>query len=267
MTADAPLYRVTAPTYLAGGYYTPESQPEGGLQWDGEPNSALDPLNASAEKRVKAYEEARDRREAGAHRPLSSALKEAGVDTSALERDRDAAVARADAAEEKLVTLTADLAVVTRERDELAAQVAKFDHDSDGRIGGAGVPPVTVDVVQPTPALAEGHEALAPAPQAIDDLAEARTTPGDSPEKLEAIEREVDEANGKLTTAQNAALDHDGDAKAGGSTPKAGRSAEEEAERAALFKFFKELDVKVFAGSTTEKLRAKKAEIEAATAP
>lgn len=29
----------------------------------------------------------------------------------------------------------------------------------------------------------------------IDDLADARTTPGDSPEKLEAIEREVDEAN------------------------------------------------------------------------
>ena len=42
--------------------------------------------------------------------------------------------------------------------------------------------------------------------------------------EFEAIEREVDEANGKLTTAQNAALDHDGDAGAGGSTPKAASS-------------------------------------------
>lgn len=116
------------------------------------------------------------------------------------------------------------------------------------------------------PAADQPEIEAAPAP-VVDDLADTRTTPGDSPEKLEAIEREVDEANGKLTTAQNAALDHDGDAKAGGSTPKAGRSAEEEAERAALFKFFKDLDVKVFAGSTTDKLRAKKAEIEAATAP
>lgn len=101
----------------------------------------------------------------------------------------------------------------------------------------------------------------------IDDLADTRTTPGDSPEKLEAIEREVDEANGKLTPAQDAALDHDGDKKAGGSTPKAGRSPEEEAERAALFAEFKERGVKVFAGSTTDKLRAKLAELKAADAP
>ncbi|GEM_PF-6411952 len=99
----------------------------------------------------------------------------------------------------------------------------------------------------------------------LDDaqLAVSRTTPGDSNEKLEAIEREVDEANGKLTAAQHAALDHDGDNKAGGSTPKAGRSPEEEAERAALFAEFKERGVKVFAGSTTEKLREKLAEINA----
>lgn len=97
----------------------------------------------------------------------------------------------------------------------------------------------------------------------VDDLADARTAPGDSAEKLEAIEREVDEANGKLTAAQNAALDHDGDNKAGGSTPKAGRSPEEEAERAALFAEFKARGVKVFAGSTTEKLREKLAELNA----
>jgi len=133
------------------------------------------------------------------------------------------------------------------------------------------------DTPEPEPApLIPLHEegvlplpAVEPVPEIVpvDDLADVRTTPGDGAEKLEAIEREVDEANGKLSPAQAAALDHDGDKKAGGSTPKAGRSAEEEAERAALFKFFKDLDVKVFAGSTTEKLRAKKAEIEAATAP
>lgn len=71
----------------------------------------------------------------------------------------------------------------------------------------------------------------------------------------------------ELTPAQEAALDHDGDGKAGGSTPKAGRSPEEEAERAELFATFKALGVKVFAGSTTEKLREKLAEIESATAP
>lgn len=36
---------------------------------------------------------------------------------------------------------------------------------------------------------------IQPKAQTVDDLADARTTPGDSPEKLEAIEREVDEAN------------------------------------------------------------------------
>lgn len=76
-----------------------------------------------------------------------------------------------------------------------------------------------------------------------------------------------DAADRALTPAQDAALDHDGDKKAGGSTPKAGRSPEEEAERAALFATFKDLGVKVFAGSTTEKLREKLKEIEAETAP
>lgn len=100
---------------------------------------------------------------------------------------------------------------------------------------------------------------------ALDDaqLAASRTIPGDSAEKLEAIEREIDEANGKLTEAQHIALDHDGDNKAGGSTPKVGRSPEEEAERAALFAEFKTRGVKVFAGSTTEKLREKLAELNA----
>lgn len=67
-----------------------------------------------------------------------------------------------------------------------------------------------------------------------------------------------------LTPAQTEALDHDGDKKAGGSTPKAGRSPEEEAERAALFAEFKARGVKVFAGSTTEKLREKLTELTAA---
>lgn len=42
---------------------------------------------------------------------------------------------------------------------------------------------VNAQYVQPSPT------------EAVDDLADARTTPGDGPEKLEAIEREVDEAN------------------------------------------------------------------------
>lgn len=36
----------------------------------------------------------------------------------------------------------------------------------------------------------------------VDDLADTRTTPGDSPEKLEAIEREVDEANAAARDAE-----------------------------------------------------------------
>lgn len=121
---------------------------------------------------------------------------------------------------------------------------------------------------EPAPVIPLQEEGVLPLPKdepsaSADDLADARTMPGDSAEKLEAIEREVDEANGKLTLAQNAALDHNGDNKAGGSTPKAGRSPEEEAERAALFAEFKERGVKVFAGSTTEKLREKLAELNA----
>lgn len=148
-------------------------------------------------------------------------------------------IAERDAALERAVTAETDLATVTAERDALAEQIA----------------------------LLKGPDAPDADAVVVDDLADVRTVPGDSAEKLEAIEREVDEANGKLTPAQDAALDHDGDNKAGGSTPKAGRSPEEEAERADLFATFKSLGVKVFAGSTTEKLRAKLAEIEAETAP
>ncbi len=121
----------------------------------------------------------------------------------------------------------------------------------------------------PDPVIALRQEGVLDLPAAdqpapvVDDLSDVRTMPGDSAEKLEAIEREVDEANGKLSPAQDAALDHDSDKKAGGSTPKAGRSPEEEAERAALFAEFKERGVKVFAGSTTEKLREKLAELNA----
>lgn len=51
-----------------------------------------------------------------------------------------------------------------------------------------------------------GEEQTPPEQPAVDDLADARTTPGDSPEKLEAIEREVDEANAAAET-RNDALD------------------------------------------------------------
>lgn len=216
MTDQTALYRIIAPTYLAGSLYSAENQPADGVPWDGPPNAAMVPLNAAAERRVAALTEK-------AKRPATQSAGDKADNVVA------ALTARAETAEARVSELIV-------ERDALADQLA---------------------------AMAKS----APAVEPIDDLADARTTPGDSSEKLEAIEREVDEANGKLTPAQNAALDHDGDDKAGGSTPKAGRSPEEEAERAALFKFFKELDVKVFAGSTTEKLRAKKAELEAATAP
>lgn len=250
MTADAPLYRVTAPTYLAGGYYTPENQPEGGLLWDGEPNSALDPLNSAAEKRVKAYQAEREKRENASERPLSRVLKDVSADTSAVERERDAAVDRAEKAEARNEELTAEVADLTRERDALAAQVAKFDRDGDGNIGGSARrdgqnPNPTVDVQPVSPALAAGNEVLAPAPQTVDDLADVRTEAGDSPEKLEKIEREVDEANGK---------------KVKGADGKPKRSAKEEAARKAAIAILREKKVKFFAGATTEALVAQAAE-------
>lgn len=45
--------------------------------------------------------------------------------------------------------------------------------------------------------------------EAIDDLADARTTPGDSPEKLETIERETDEAKAQAAAAATATFTDD----------------------------------------------------------
>lgn len=241
MTADTPLYRVTAPTYLGGGYYNPENQPENGLTWDGEPNAALEPLNAAAEKRVKAYEADRERREARAESSVSGSVKTAGKEVAHLERERDAAVDRAVRAEARIDELLDENGTLKTENAKLSAQVAKFDHDGDGNVGGAREgqnPNPTVDVVNPTPALADGQEALAPAPQTVDDLADARTEPGDSPAKLEKIEREVDDANGKKPKA---------DAK-----PK--RSPEEEKDRKEAIAILREKKVKFFAGASTDDL-------------
>ncbi|HEV7352590.1 MAG TPA: hypothetical protein VGN74_05615 [Brevundimonas sp.] len=94
-------------------------------------------------------------------------------------------------------------------------------------------------------------------PMPVDDLADARTVPGGGTEKLEAIEREVDEANGKLTPAQVEALDRDGDGKPGGSKK---RTPEEEAERAEIIASLREKGVTFFAGASTEKLKALLAE-------
>lgn len=54
-----------------------------------------------------------------------------------------------------------------------------LDRDGDGAAGGS----------------LPGNQTAPMADAAVDDLADARTTPGDSAEKLEAIERETDEAN------------------------------------------------------------------------
>lgn len=204
MTAETPLYRVTAPTYLDGAFYTPESQPADGLPWSGEPNAAMEPINDAATLRVKARGE--HVKKALVRRPLISGTT-----------DLVATAKRADDAEARAALLEAELAAV---RSELAAL----------KLG------------------------------AVDDLADVRTMPGDSAEKLEAIEREVDEANGKLSPAQVAALDHDGDGKAGGSKPRAKRSPEEAADRKAAIAILREKGVSFFAGATTEALMAQAAE-------
>lgn len=68
-----------------------------------------------------------------------------------------------------------------------------LDRDGDGRDGGS-LPGNQTAPMAPAeaPAVEDEHPA-------VDDLADARTTPGDSAEKLEAIEREVDKANADNT--------------------------------------------------------------------
>ena len=225
MTAESPLYRVTAPTYLDGGYYTPENHPEGGLVWEGEPNAALEPINVAAEKRVKAYEAEREKRRAEVNKPLSRALKDAGVDASAAEKERDAANERAEKAEARVDELKQQVADLTKERDDLAAQIAKFDGDNDGFIGGSAPregqnPNPTVDEVVKPAALTDGEEVLAPAP------------------------RTVETEDDKKPTA----------------APKAKRTPEEQARRQAAIKKLRDKDVTFFAGATTEELEKQAAE-------
>lgn len=218
MTDQTPLYRVTAPTYLDGAFYTADSQPAEGVRWDGEPNAVMTPLNDAAFERVRA--QANDVKSEGATSESVGDVSSAAIIATL--------TTRAESAEASVKALTADLDAVTAERDGLAAQVA----------------------------------ALTVSDPVIDDLADVRTLPGDSAEKLEAIEREVDEY--KAAQVEAAAGSN---VEPEASTAKTGRSPDEEAERAELFATFKALGVKVFAGSATEKLRAKLAKIEAETAP
>ncbi|MGR6533105.1 hypothetical protein [Brevundimonas sp. RM1] len=67
-----------------------------------------------------------------------------------------------------------------------------LDRDGDGRDGGSLTGNQTAPFAGAQVDVVSVDEA---ASLPLDDLADARTTPGDSPEKLEAIEREVDEAN------------------------------------------------------------------------
>lgn len=111
---------------------------------------------------------------------------------------------------------------------------------------------LTQDDVLPLPAGEIGINETAIVADPVDDLADARTTPGDSPEKLEAIEREVDEAN----AAKPNPLDHDGDGKSGGSKPR----KPVDPERVALFAALDAKGVKYFKGATTDVLKAKLAD-------
>ncbi|MCA3700813.1 MAG: hypothetical protein IOB84_13655 [Brevundimonas sp.] len=80
---------------------------------------------------------------------------------------------------------------------------------------------------------------------------------------LEAAGIEIDPADApadkaaKLSDAQAAALDRDGDGKPGGSKP---RTPEEEAERIEVIASLREKGIPFFAGHSTEKLKAKLAE-------
>ncbi len=122
---------------------------------------------------------------------------------------------------------------------------------------GLPMPGETPDSIAALKARVAELEAKLAAGSEVDDLADVRTVSGDGAEKLAAIEREVDEANGKLTAAQVEALDRDDDGKAGGSKA---RTPEEEAERAEVIAMLREKGVSFFAGASTEKLKAKLAE-------
>lgn len=73
---------------------------------------------------------------------------------------------------------------MTKHPPRASKRTDPLDRDGDGRPGGS----------LPGNETAPYAEGAAP-PTEGDELADVRTTPGDSPEKLEAIERETDEAN------------------------------------------------------------------------
>ncbi|MCO8030101.1 hypothetical protein NI454_09070 [Brevundimonas diminuta] len=88
-----------------------------------------------------------------------------------------------------------------------------LDRDGDGRDGGslpgnrtAPMAPADGDPNRPDDGPPNAQQTPPPAPVAADDLADARTTPGDSPDKLEAIERETDEAKAAARAAGGDAL-------------------------------------------------------------
>lgn len=88
-----------------------------------------------------------------------------------------------------------------------------LDRDGDGRDGGSlpgnKTAPMTTadgDPHRPDDGPPNAQQTAPPLPDAADDLADARTTPGDSAEKLEAIERETDEANAAARAAGGDAL-------------------------------------------------------------
>lgn len=74
--------------------------------------------------------------------------------------------------------------------------------------------------------------------------------------EIDPVDAPADKA-AKLSAAQVAALDNDGDGKAGGSVP---RAVEEGSERAEIIASLREKGISFFAGASTEKLKAKLAE-------
>lgn len=122
----------------------------------------------------------------------------------------------------------------------------RYVHGYEGKAwDGPADPPVKSE-----PAVRLHEEGTLPLPDEVDDLADVRTTPGDSPEKLEAMERETDEAN---AAANVHPLDHDADGVKGGSKAKPNRS--KDPEREAVKKALKAADIKFFGGATTEDLK------------
>lgn len=162
--AETPLYRATAQVYL-DHLYEPGQEIAGYL---GIPNRAMEPLNAAAEDAVAA----RDLRRAVVRNPEQAAVvavvSEADTlrdeilkadslngslvaDLARVTGERDAALAslgaanvaasdlRAKVDEAETATLTAleNLDKANAEIADLKAQVAKFDHDGNGKAGGS----------------------------------------------------------------------------------------------------------------------------------